>query len=302
MLKHAYLVMVHDYTLVLERLVQLLDNENNTIYIHIDKKTSGVVREKIKGLRQLATNVRGIYFYCKYNVSWGTNSIARTQKYLLTQAIKEGHDYYHILSGADLPIKTSGEIQQFFEENNGKEFIHFGTIQYQQDIQQRYNVYHFFMRQLGRKRDKKFWVTAETYSLAVQRRMHIDRSSKLGFRFYGGADWCSITRAFACYVVKNFRKYQKAFRFSMNSDEAIWQTIVMDSPFHKNLYRQGFNNLQEACMRYIDWEKGSPYVFRKEDFNDLIESKYMFARKFDENVDREIIEKIYFLLGAQNGK
>ncbi len=52
----------------------------------------------------------------------------------------------------------------FFEENNGKEFIHFGTQQYQRDIQQRFNVYHFFTRQLGRKRDKRFWVYAETYA------------------------------------------------------------------------------------------------------------------------------------------
>ena len=37
MLKHAYLIMAHEDTLVLRRLIQLLDNENNCIYIHIDR-------------------------------------------------------------------------------------------------------------------------------------------------------------------------------------------------------------------------------------------------------------------------
>ena len=51
-------------------------------------------------------------------------------------------------------------------------------------------------------------------------------------------------------------------------------------------------------MRYIRWDKkgelrGSPYTFKISDYNELIESDKLFARKFDENVDFEIIEKIY---------
>ena len=45
--------------------------------------------------------------------------------------------------------------------------------------------------------------------------------------------------------------------------------------------------------RYIDSNRGGPYVFRKEDFNDLINSEALFARKFDLNVDREIVDMIF---------
>lgn len=40
--------------------------------------------------------------------------------FLLEQAYIEGCDYYHIISGADLPLKNNKEIDLFFEENKGK--------------------------------------------------------------------------------------------------------------------------------------------------------------------------------------
>ena len=42
---------------------------------------------------------------------------------LLKAAIKGNYDYYHLISGMDLPIKTQKEIHEFFENNKGKEFI-----------------------------------------------------------------------------------------------------------------------------------------------------------------------------------
>lgn len=59
------------------------------------------------------------------------------------------------------------------------------------------------------------------------------------------------------------------------------------------MYDDSFDNNYNACARYIDWERGTPYVFRKEDFDDLASSKCLYARKFDEGKDREIIEMIY---------
>lgn len=293
MLRHAYLILIHEDSLVLKRLIQLLDDENNDFYIHVDRHGVHVDKEKLQRLAKKSN----LFLYRKYKVYWGTNSITNAELYLLKQAVKRKYDYYHVLSGADLPIKSKQQINQFFEENNGKEFIHFGTRQYQEDIQQRYNVYHFFSKQLGRKRDQKLWVDLETYSLAIQRRLHIDRTKKHSFSFYGGANWCSITAGLAAYTVSNYRKYKKAFWASQISDEAIWQTIVMDSPYKNNLYRKEFDNDYTACVRYIDWNRGSPYVFRTEDFEDLMRSACIFARKFDAATDQKIIEMIYDRLG-----
>ena len=294
MLRHAYLIMIHEDSLVLKRLIQLLDDENSDFYIHVDRHGAFVDGEKLQKLVKKSK----VFIYRKYRVYWGTNSITNAELYLLKQAVKGKYDYYHILSGADLPIKSKEQILQFFEKNNGKEFIHFGTRQYQDDIQQRYNVYHFFSKQLGRRRDKKIWVDLETYSLAIQRRLHIDRTKKKSFSFYGGANWCSITSGLAAYAVRNYPKYKRAFWATQMSDEAVLQTIVMDSPFKGNLYISGFENNYDACLRYIDWNRGTPYVFRNEDFDELMASDCMFARKFDAKIDQDIVDKIYQNVGV----
>ena len=36
--KHAYLIICHNQFKLLKKLIMMLDNENNDIYIHIDKK------------------------------------------------------------------------------------------------------------------------------------------------------------------------------------------------------------------------------------------------------------------------
>ncbi len=193
---------------------------------------------------------------------------------------------------------AQNKIHEFFDANNGKEFIHFGTEQYQYDIKGRYDAYHFFSKYLGRNR-KEPWVTLETYSLAIQRRLKISRGEKSGLKYYGGAQWFSITGEFAEYIVENFYKvYWKHFRFGQILDEYAMQTIIVNSPFKDNLYLKGLSDDYRGCMRYIDWERGTPYVFRSEDFEDLINSGYLFARKFDEKVDREIIERLYNRLSS----
>ena len=48
-------------------------------------------------------------------------------------------------------------------------------------------------------------------------------------------------------------------------------------------------------MRLVDWKRGangSPYTFRIEDYLMLIHSHALFARKFSESIDKEIIDKI----------
>ena len=289
MSKHAYLLMIHENTLVLKRLLQLLDDERNDIYIHVDKNAVDLDVREIRNI----VNKSNVFFVKRHKVYWGTHSITKAEIDLFQEAVRGEYAYYHLLSGADLPIKTQDQIHDFFDSHQGKEFIHFGTQQYQQDIKERYNQYHFFTKQLGRKRDKQFWVTMETYSLAVQRRLHIDRTRNIGMSFYGGANWVSITNNFAKYIVNEYKNYRRHFRFVQISDELIWQTMVMNSPYKNNIYLPGFMNDYLACSRHIDWNRGNPYVFRNDDFDLLMKSKCMFARKFDEKIDSQIVEKIF---------
>ena len=66
--------------------------------------------------------------------------------------------------------------------------------------------------------------------------------------------------------------------------------------------------IPDSDIRYIDWsEKGNhPKILTIKDYNSLIitpphSQVLIFARKFDDNVDREIIDEIYHEL-CNNGR
>lgn len=43
-------------------------------------------------------------------------------------------------------------------------------------------------------------------------------------------------------------------------------------------------------MRYIDWKKGNPYIWTMADKDLLMNTPFLWARKFDLSIDAEIIE------------
>ena len=47
----------------------------------------------------------------------------------------------------------------------------------------------------------------------------------------------------------------------------------------------------KSCVRKIDWNRGNPYVWTNDDFDELMRSDAIFARKFD-NSDMEIVKRI----------
>ena len=107
---------------------------------------------------------------------------------------------------------------------------------------------------------------------------------KAEVEYYKGAQWFSITDNMAKYVVDNFRIIKKQMRFSFFTDEIFLQTLAMMSPYR--------DKVQNNNLRFIDWQKGNPYVFRLEDYNRLMNSGFLFARKFDNNIDNKIILRI----------
>ncbi len=60
----------------------------------------------------------------KVDVGWGEDSQIECEMFLFNEAYKKGpFDYYHLLSGVDLPLKSNDYIHDFFDQNKGKEFV-----------------------------------------------------------------------------------------------------------------------------------------------------------------------------------
>lgn len=87
----------------------------------------------------------------------------------------------------------------------------------------------------------------------------------------------------------------------------------MHSPFRENRYAPKASSVAApgtpaarpdycAILRYIDWTRGNPYVWKIDDVEELLASNFLFARKFslDEVSQAQAAEKIYrFLLKKQ---
>lgn len=269
-MKFAYLIMAHDNPNQLITLIKLLDSSENDIFVHIDKKSENIDADE---LRRSVKNAR-LTVYRKYYVKWAGISQTQCQTFLLEEAVKTYHDYYHLLSGHDLPLRSNAEINKFFQENQGKEFIHFESNDY--CLKENCRYYNFGEGVIAR------------LSLIVQKKLKINR------KLYCGANWYSITHSLATEFIQNKKFMLKIVRWTKSSDEYILQTFY--KKFAKGNYKL-FKNTDSpfdygGTARLIDWHRGEPYVWHKEDFNELIESGRMYARKFDEKIDNEIINRV----------
>lgn len=294
--KHAYLIMVHTQFQQVAKLVRLIDDSENDIYLHIDKKVQNayeIFQQEIKPIVKKSN----IYFVLQHKVNWGGYSQIETEIELLKTAAEKKYDYYHLLSGADLPLKTQREVHEFFEKNKGKEFVQLGTKEYIREVRERFQYYWFWQEYLGNGKGvlKNILCKIRYGIVLIQKFIGVDRIKNFSnnLEYAAGANWFSITHGLVEYILTKQKIIDKLFRYSLCCDEIFIQTMILNSEFKKNIYHKKFDGSYQAIMRKIDWERGNPYVWNEKDYDELINSEYLFARKFDENVDKNIIDKIY---------
>lgn len=296
MQKHAYMIIAHNQFELLEILIKMLDDKRNDIFVHIDAKLQNFDFESFKRIPQHSR----IIFTDRISITWGDFSQVQAEMILLKSAVQNEekdnpYSYFHLLSGVDLPIKTNDEIHKFFDINKGKEFIHFSENEPSHAFVNRIKYYHIFRK----KRNLFFKILAQS-ALKIQKLIGVNRLKKNNLIVQKGTNWFSITADFAKYVVSKSNEIEKMFNYSYCCDEVFLQTIFVNSPFKNNLLMPNCNNNQLACARLIDWNRGNPYVFKIDDYDEIISSKAMFARKFSFNEDKEIIYKIRDYVGENN--
>ncbi len=283
-MKHAYMIMAHHEPMLLSYLIKKLDHSDNDIYIHIDKK-SFLKDEDFSSLCEKSK----IYFVDRVDVGWGHYSQIECEMVLLKAAIKGRYDYYHLITGVDLPLKPVEEINKYFEESNGKDFVDFDAIDDTALFSERYDRWHLFKR----PRKKGFIYTVYRKFIALFSRVLFlllgPRSKKYdsNFKMKKGSAYFDITHDLAEYIVSKEPEIQKMFAYTSCCDEVFLQTYAYNSKF------QG--NLVSAPTRYIDWRNctDSPKTLTMEHKAEILESEAFFARKFSTVESRELIEALF---------
>ncbi|MBD5275718.1 MAG: beta-1,6-N-acetylglucosaminyltransferase [Bacteroides sp.] len=289
--RHAYLILAHKNLNQLRKLIELLDDSRNDIFVHVDSKLSEFNPDDFG---KIVSKSSLIFLPNRINVNWGGVSIMRAELSLLKAATSNNrYDYYHLLSGMDLPLKTQDEIHNFFDACSFQEFI---------------NLWNFKKSTLSRFRYFTIFPEGEAkFRTRIVNHIFKGLQMAVGFRinksvdFYFGSQWFSITDELARYVISKEDWLEKVVRHTSTCDEICLPTLVCNSEFKKRLY---FPVLVESKprstlgnMRFIDWTRGEsvrhPWTFKADDEQLLMSVDHLWARKFDETVDREIIDRIY---------
>lgn len=295
--KHAYCIIAHTDFYCLENLLKLIDDKRNDIYLLIDKKSHIFyqnVKQKKDSLIQYS-NFQILHRDLCPKISWGDASQMKAELQLFKAVIESGntYDYIHLISGSDLPIKSQDSIHDFFDNiDKGTNFIDFANdVENIKIKQKRVENYHFLLKWQKNRYEifNKLWNKFDLALIIIQKKLHIKRNWK-NLQLQKGTNWVSITQDFTQYLVQNFKRIEKKYKYIPCVDEIYKQTEIFNSEFRNTIF--DFNHETSLSTRLIDWNKGRPYVWTEHDFLDIIKSSSFFARKFSSNKDKKIIDKI----------
>jgi hypothetical protein len=283
--RHAYLILAHHYPKLLQVLIDMIDDERNDVYLHIDAKTdmsqfASIHAEKSK------------LIYTKRNkVYWGDFSMMNTELMLFETAHKNGpYLYYHLVTGVDLPLKTQDFIHHFMDDvYRGREFVGYCI---EADIDYRTRYYHLFGRyNRSSQRIRHYLSIINKDIIALQKKIGIWRNKNI--IFHKGAQWISITDDLCQFILANKKRIKKLYHHTLIADESFVQTLVYDSQFYNRVYDKDAE--YKSCMRLIDWDKepgkSCPHTWTCGDWDELTSSDRLFARKFSED-DMDFIYRL----------
>jgi len=267
----------------LNRLIHHLSKDFD-IYVHIDKRSSFYLKE--------SENVR---IFKKYKSYWGSYNTILAMLFLLIEASKKDYDRYIQITGQDLPIKSNKYIAEHFEKNRNVEFIEYFKLPHEK-----------WRKHGGMDRILRYWGTEPSRLTGPHKWLAFILKAiiaviykspfaflfrrRIEYQFYGGSNYMDLTGHCVTRIIKyldNNPAYFKRFRYTLIPEEIFFHTIIL------NLELETVIN--DKNYRYIDWDTGPdhPRTLTINDYKKIMDSENLFARKFDENIDNEVIMKIY---------
>lgn len=258
-------------------LIDALDDVRNDIFLHIDAKALCQFERWGGGVK--VTNSK-LFFAKSVDVRWSDISLCDAEFSLFREVRtkRSGYTRVHLISGTDLPLANQDYMHEFFEGRN-EEFI---DMRHPKQFEKRLKYYHLFVKY---RRNRPIVDFARRLLLLPQFPF-VNRLRNAPFRYAYGSEWCSLTYAAAREIVEKYHKYRYMFKYTTCPDEHYKQMILSANP--------EFTFAKEGCMRYVVFspDNPSPKTLTMDDYDDIMKSGCLFARKFDVNKDAGVINKI----------
>jgi hypothetical protein len=268
--RFAYLILAHRCPSQLQALVEAICHPQDVILLHVDLKSLLGIKPERNGTwamaRQLARAYPNMTLLRPRCTNWGGWSLTQILLDAINLALKIDGNWTHFinLSGQCYPIKPIDVIRSQLRDSNGQVFVEmrrFAALP-PDDWHLRWHP----MIELPHK----------AYRLPGPRRPPTSFELE-----YKGSQWCILPRQFCAWqrqapVASEIRRY---LRRLLLSDELIMQTLANNGPWRESI--------APHYGREIVWP--GPKVMTMADWPRLEESPAFFARKFDPDIDGEIV-------------
>ena len=110
-MRHAWMIIAHNNFPILEKQLRFLDSENADVFLHIDAKVKDFDFDRFRSIPKKSA----VTFVERHSISWGDFSMVEAELSLLKAAMQGDYDYFHLLSGVDVPIKTREYIERYLK-------------------------------------------------------------------------------------------------------------------------------------------------------------------------------------------
>lgn len=305
----CYIILAHENPQQVSRLVNRLAEPWTTFYIHIDKNVSLFPFEA-----PFLNNIKVTFLKSNYREEgiWGDIGIVKATLSAMRKCLQENKpDIFILLSGQDYPLKNNQVIYDYFSNNADVNYID----QYPMPIKmwengglKRINRYKI---NKSKKRGHIIFLASifdrEFYSLETAGKINFLRKTgrikhllkvlkKRKFPRYlkpfGGSVYFALPLKTVEDIIKfvdTHPDYLKYHHYTLSADEIFFHSII------------GYLNAKEKIkiepsLTYVNWRKKNgppPITFELEDYEELktASNNFLFARKFNINLDQKILDK-----------
>ncbi len=280
----AHLIVTYTDPIQTERMIRRMQHPDFDFYIHLDAKFP------IESHLFLTQMPNVFLIKDRIDVHWAgfstIQAILNSGKEILDSGKK--YDFVSLMSGQDYPIKTPAEILAFYEARKGKLLLKYKAFEGEwEEGMLRVNRYHMS--------DFKF-----RGQYAIERllnKLFPKRRMPEGIKFYGSSMFWAISMEALRYVQETMEYNQtmkRFFKFSWAADEFLFQTVILNSHFADQVVNENCHYYKHPPMT------PNPKTFTLEDFNDIMASDRIFARKFKLSTDPELLDKIDAAIDQQS--
>ncbi len=294
----AYLISAHTDAPQLHRLVKAL-HPDAEFFIHIDRKSD------ITPFCQLLPQPNVHFLEQRIDVRWGTINEWYYQLALLRTALAHPTHFDRLvtLSGMDYPLWSNSRISDYFEQKSGTELLAAMPLMEDlpsADIFRQVRPY-LTLPCIGNRGNQSLGIVLRK-AIGVTSYMRRFTFTVDGetWREYKGAAWWAISEELAQYVVETYDKYKDSilsqFRHQHCPAETLLQTISFNSPeWRSHCIEFPCNNessLEEKTLLHHIEYTNAIRVWQANDFDRLMASGKMFARKLTSNASEGLMELI----------